>query len=163
MEGVMRCSDMGDEGDDDMANGQQAQRTNSAPKIAFESRRPTLCRDRALPPDSSAEADLRQALAQAEVQLAQMAILIKEQQEELDKLLVLHGEATRRVARLTPRQHQIMELVVAGHPSKNIAADLGISQRSVEGHRAAIRRRMGSMSLPELGRLAFVATWDCAG
>ncbi|SEN55623.1 regulatory protein, luxR family [Loktanella fryxellensis] len=55
---------------------------------------------------------------------------------------------------LTPRQHQIMDLVLAGHPSKNIAADLHISQRTVESHRAAIMRRTGAMSLPALARLA---------
>jgi two-component system, chemotaxis family, CheB/CheR fusion protein len=42
--------------------------------------------------------------------------------------------AAMRLADLTARQRQIMELVLAGHPSKNIAADLGISQRTVENH-----------------------------
>ena len=35
------------------------------------------------------------------------------------------------VASLTPRQREIMTLVLAGHPSKNIATDIGISQRTV--------------------------------
>ena len=48
------------------------------------------------------------------------------------KLSAWREDAARHVAGLTPRQHQIMELVLAGHPSKNIAADLGISQRTVE-------------------------------
>jgi two-component system CheB/CheR fusion protein len=47
-----------------------------------------------------------------------------------------------------------MTLVLAGHPSKNIAADLGISQRTVENHRAAIMFRTGARSLPALARLA---------
>ncbi len=58
------------------------------------------------------------------------------------------------VASLTARQRQIMDLVLAGHPSKNIAADLGISQRTVDNHRAAIMRKTGSKSLPALIRLA---------
>ena len=44
--------------------------------------------------------------------------------------------ALTRVASLTTRQRQILGLVLAGHPSKNIAADLGISQRTVDNHRA---------------------------
>ena len=44
-----------------------------------------------------------------------------------------------------------MEMVLAGHPSKNIAADLGISQRTVENHRMRIMQRTGSKSLPGVG------------
>ena len=58
---------------------------------------------------------------------------------------------------LTRRQHQVLDHVLAGHPSKNIAADLGISQRTVENHRAAIMARTGATSLPALARLAIGA------
>jgi two-component system CheB/CheR fusion protein len=57
--------------------------------------------------------------------------------------------ATRMVG-LTPREVQVMELVVAGRSSKNIAQALSISQRTVEHHRAAIMKRVGATSLPEL-------------
>jgi len=50
-----------------------------------------------------------------------------------------------------------MEMVLAGHPSKNIATDLGISQRTVENHRMRIMKRTGSKSLPALARLALIA------
>jgi two-component system CheB/CheR fusion protein len=65
--------------------------------------------------------------------------------------------AADQLSELTPRQRQIMELVLAGHSSKNIAADLGISQRTVENHRASIMKKTGSKSLPELARLALTA------
>lgn len=65
--------------------------------------------------------------------------------------------AAELVADLTPRQHQIMDLVLAGHPSKNIAADLAISQRTVENHRAAIMAKTNTKSLPALARLALAA------
>jgi two-component system CheB/CheR fusion protein len=74
-------------------------------------------------------------------------------------------DAIRHLAGLTTRQRQIMDLVLAGHPSKNIAADLGISQRTVENHRATIMRRTGARSLPALARLSFAAasTREAAG
>ncbi|WP_264582804.1 response regulator transcription factor [Rhodoblastus acidophilus] len=65
--------------------------------------------------------------------------------------------AAAQIEGLTPRQRQIMERVLAGAPSKNIAADLGISQRTVENHRAEIMKRTGAKSLPELARLAVAA------
>ena len=52
----------------------------------------------------------------------------------------------------------VMDRVLAGQPSKNIAADLGISQRTVENHRASIMKRSGSKSLPALARLALLAS-----
>lgn len=58
---------------------------------------------------------------------------------------------------LTPRQQQILAFVLAGQPSKLIAADLGISRRTVENHRAEIMRRTGATSLPALTRLAIGA------
>jgi signal transduction histidine kinase len=76
------------------------------------------------------------------------------------KLTESRKDAADHLASLTRRQHQIMEMVLAGHPSKNIAADLGISQRTVENHRASIMKKTGSRSLPALARLAFAAACD---
>ncbi|KAB2943494.1 MAG: response regulator [Hyphomicrobium sp.] len=73
------------------------------------------------------------------------------------KLSQSQDTARTRVASLTARQRQIMDLVLAGRPSKNIAADLGISQRTVDNHRAAIMKKTGSKSLPALIRLAIAA------
>ena len=65
--------------------------------------------------------------------------------------------ALGRLAKLTARQRQVMAMVLEGHPSKNIAADLNLSQRTVENHRAEIMRRSGCRSLPELARLVMFA------
>ena len=73
------------------------------------------------------------------------------------KLTQWRESAATHLAGLTPRQREVMERVLAGQPSKNIAADLGISQRTVENHRASIMKRTGSKSLPALARLALVA------
>jgi two-component system CheB/CheR fusion protein len=83
-----------------------------------------------------------------------------EQSRDTAKLSAWREDAATRVARLTPRQRQIMQLVLAGHPSKNIAADLGLSQRTVENHRAAIMKKTGTRSLPALARLALAAGDD---
>ena len=64
---------------------------------------------------------------------------------------------------LTPRQYQIMNLVLAGERSKNIALDLGISRRTVENHRAMIMKKTGSKSIPALARLAFMSAMDGSG
>jgi len=67
--------------------------------------------------------------------------------------------ATAKVESLTGRQRQILQLVLAGHPSKNIAADLRISQRTVDNHRAAIMRKTKAKSLSALIRIALAAGW----
>lgn len=77
--------------------------------------------------------------------------------KDTERRIARQHAAVEHVAGLTTRQHQIMDLVLAGHPSKNIAADLGISQRTVENHRAAIMKKTGARSLPELARLAVAA------
>jgi two-component system CheB/CheR fusion protein len=80
-----------------------------------------------------------------------------EQAHDSGKLAAWRAAATNQIEGLTQRQKQIMALVLAGSPSKNIAADLGISQRTVENHRAEIMKRTGAKSLPELARLAVAA------
>jgi len=66
-------------------------------------------------------------------------------------------DALRHIADLTARQREVMDRVLAGQPSKNIAADLGISQRTVENHRASIMLKTGAKSIPALARLAVMA------
>jgi DNA-binding CsgD family transcriptional regulator len=86
--------------------------------------------------------------------------LLREKDELIRELLAWREGAANDVGNLTPRQLQIMRLVVAGHPSKNIAADLHISQRTVENHRASIMKKTGSKSIPALARLALASAWN---
>ena len=83
----------------------------------------------------------------------------RERDELILKMFGLREAADKRLANLTDRQHDIMQRVLSGHPSKNIAADLHISQRTVENHRSEIMKRTGARSLPELARLALAADW----
>jgi two-component system CheB/CheR fusion protein len=71
--------------------------------------------------------------------------------------------AIGKIALLTSRQHEVMMRVLAGQPSKNIAYDLGISQRTVENHRASIMSKTGARSIPALARLAMTAESAEAG
>jgi FixJ family two-component response regulator len=59
-----------------------------------------------------------------------------------------------RLATLTPRQREVMKLVVAGKLNKQIAADLGTGEQNIKLHRARIMRGMGVESLAELVRAA---------
>jgi two-component system, chemotaxis family, CheB/CheR fusion protein len=65
--------------------------------------------------------------------------------------------AVDRVAGLTPREREVMDLVVQGRPNKIIADVLGISQRTVENHRAAVMKRMDATTLADLIRLVMAA------
>jgi two-component system CheB/CheR fusion protein len=65
--------------------------------------------------------------------------------------------AATRIAGLTARERQIMDLVIAGRPNKIIAADLNVSQRTVENHRAAVMKKTRSKSLSDLVRLSIAA------
>jgi len=94
--------------------------------------------------------------------LAREAALVRERDELIRKLSAWRQAAANHFAGLTSRECQIMDLVLAGHPSKIIAANLGISQRTVENHRAAIMKKTGSKCLPALARLALAATWGDA-
>jgi two-component system CheB/CheR fusion protein len=86
-----------------------------------------------------------------------------EQSQDSGKLAAWRESAADHIASLTARQRQIMAMVLAGHPSKIIAANLAISQRTVENHRASIMKKTGSKSLPALARLALAASWTDAG
>ena len=58
-----------------------------------------------------------------------------------------------RFAALTPRETEVMDLVVQGHANKIVAATLGVSPKTVEVHRANVMRKTGANSLAELVRL----------
>jgi two-component system response regulator FixJ len=55
--------------------------------------------------------------------------------------------------RLTPREREIMEMVVAGERNEVIAIDLGISQSTVEAQRAKVMEKMPARSLSDLMRM----------
>jgi RNA polymerase sigma factor (sigma-70 family) len=54
---------------------------------------------------------------------------------------------------LTPREREVLELVTSGKPNKIMAADLGVSQRTIEIHRARVMEKMHANSLAQLVRM----------
>jgi len=66
-------------------------------------------------------------------------------------------ELTANLVSLTPREREVLDLLVAGHPNKVIAYRLDISPRTVEIHRARVMDKMRARSLPELVRMAIQA------
>lgn len=59
-----------------------------------------------------------------------------------------------RAASLTPREREVMDLVVQGLPNKAVAVELSISARTVEIHRARVMEKMAANSLSDLVRMA---------
>jgi FixJ family two-component response regulator len=64
------------------------------------------------------------------------------------------AEIHRRLASLTPREREVLQGVVSGRLNKQIAADLGISEKTVKVHRGRVMEKMNAPSLAELVRLA---------
>ncbi len=64
------------------------------------------------------------------------------------------AEARGRLASLTPREREVLSLVVAGKPNKQIAAELGTTEQTIKLHRGRVMKKMGADSLPDLVILA---------
>jgi diguanylate cyclase (GGDEF)-like protein len=74
---------------------------------------------------------------------------LKTQRDELR-----HAEIEKKLARLTPREREVLDILIAGKANKMIAYLLGASIRTIENHRASIMDKMQADSLPELVRMA---------
>jgi FixJ family two-component response regulator len=66
---------------------------------------------------------------------------------------VAQADLAARFALLTPREREILHDVVAGKPNKVIAAERGISQKTVEAHRARMMQKLRARSLADLMRM----------
>jgi two-component system response regulator FixJ len=71
---------------------------------------------------------------------------VKEQNQEV-------SDVQARVNCCTPREYDVMRLLIRGLPNKGIAETLGISPRTVEIHRAHVMEKMQAGSLPDLVRM----------
>jgi len=92
--------------------------------------------------------------------------LLQQLQLCLQKVGAQHSEQDRqhaiaeKIQRLTRRERQVMDLLVAGHQNRVIAEKLGISPRTVEIHRARVMEKLEAHSLSDVVRLALIFTPD---
>jgi RNA polymerase sigma factor (sigma-70 family) len=70
--------------------------------------------------------------------------------EEIHDEEVTLCEIRRRVDLLTPREKEVLALVVTGKPNKQIAAELGTSEKTIKVHRARVMKKLQADSLPHL-------------
>ncbi|MEN9836510.1 MAG: hypothetical protein RLZ79_178 [Pseudomonadota bacterium] len=69
------------------------------------------------------------------------------------QLLQQRETLRQRYDSLTPREQEVLQLVTQGKANKVMAGDLGVSQRTVEIHRARVMEKMGAQSLAQLVRM----------
>ncbi len=85
----------------------------------------------------------------------QRALLLDVEQR---KSRATQAEILARLAQLTRREHQVMELVTIGKANKQIASELNVSAKTVEAHRAHVMEKMQANSLAELVRMSMLAS-----
>jgi FixJ family two-component response regulator len=95
------------------------------------------------------EAKLLEAIDEA---FARQSISLETQQQR--------GRFKRRLEELTPREHEVMELVIAGRHNREIAEALGISPRTVEVHKARMMAKLEADNIPQLVRICLDAGND---
>jgi two-component system, LuxR family, response regulator FixJ len=76
-----------------------------------------------------------------------------QQDAENRKNVALRATVLKRLESLTPREREVMQLVVNGEANKVIAIDLGLSERTIEIHRAKVMEKMGAKSVAQLVRM----------
>ena len=76
------------------------------------------------------------------------------QKDRENRSQILQREDIRaRLATLTPREREVLDLMTSGRPNKLMAADLNLSQRTIEIHRARVMEKMKAPSLAQLVRM----------
>lgn len=75
---------------------------------------------------------------------------------EIDDADLARDAAASALQSLSERETEVMRLIVAGHTNKSAAAELGISDKTVEAHRARVMEKTGAQSLSDLVRMSLI-------
>lgn len=84
------------------------------------------------------------------------------QDAENREIVARHADLRRRAQSLTPREREVMAAVVDGKANKVVAIDLGLSERTVEIHRANVMEKMGARSVAHLVKMDLTLRGDSA-
>jgi FixJ family two-component response regulator len=95
---------------------------------------------------------LTKPLKEAELMRAIHAALVENRNARLKQAVLT--DLKERLSRLSPREREVLPLVVGGLLNKQAAAELGISEITLQIHRSNIMKKMGANSLPNLVRMA---------
>ena len=91
----------------------------------------------------------------------QLMALVERMLERAHESFAIYQQAATRealLAKLTTRESQVLERIVAGRLNKQIADDLGISIKTVEAHRANIMEKLGANTVADLLKIALAPT-----
>lgn len=94
---------------------------------------------------------------------SQVLPLIEEAQRIINEELSQFSDRERHMialGKLTPRETEVLSLVVEGLPNKLIAHNLGLSIRTVETHRAHLMSKLGTKSVPDLVKIYLMSQAD---
>ncbi|MDA0305867.1 MAG: response regulator [Proteobacteria bacterium] len=81
------------------------------------------------------------------LEVVERALLESKQRQQT---LSADADVRKRFDTLTPREREVLEMLLAGQPNRRVAKELDISEKTVEAHRANIREKVGASSFAEL-------------
>jgi FixJ family two-component response regulator len=99
--------------------------------------------------------DFLQKPVDDEALLAAVATAL-EQDQRLRERQRSHTAVHQRFATLTPREREVMALVITGLLNKEMASALGTSEKTIKAHRARLKAKMQALSLADLVRMAAI-------